>query len=447
MRSKAIVCALVAAAVFSCSAQASAESYSFFDHYSKQSVKFTDIDPVKDGLNMKDGYMIKTSDGKIAPFTGIAKTPKGSYCYIDGIKWTGWYKQNGKWYYFDPEKGGAKAEKSAVTKSGKYYLDENGAWNGKMTKNTKCPDDFLFSVSWSGYSYHYYLNTSEGIIEYDNYVSDSIETSKNIKISAQDMQIIYDELISCGAVEMTGGRFYGEELAKKLDRKDYAAATDMTGFDVRWEIGGVSGGLNGDYSMYDFYSESEEVQRCSRLLRFAENYMKSTPEYKEIAADEAAYLDRHKYDEAPFDELTEVKTKAADIYKFRGISSPSGGRAKLITSKAEMNELISMLKKEGIGENSKLIGRLSSYSDEYFKDNAVIFGDGNASSGSVKIGDPKIYTGYGNIYLNVTCKYEGACTDDCCYFAAVAETDKKSLGCEKAAPNVIWRCETVYVTE
>ena len=96
---------------------------------------------------------------------------------------------------------------------------------------------------------------------------------------------------------------------------------------------------------------------------------------------------------------------------------------------------------------SKLMGLLSSYSDEYFKDNAVIFGDGNASSGSVKIGDPKIYTGYGNIYLNVTCKYEGACTDDCCYFAAVAETDKKSLGCEKAAPNVIWRCKTVYITE
>lgn len=77
----------------------------------------------------------------------------------------------------------------------------------------------------------------------------------------------------------------------------------------------------------------------------------------------------------------------------------------------------------------------------------MVFGDGNASSGSVKIGDPKVYTGYGNFYLNVTLKYEGEGTDDCCYFAAVAETDKKSLGCEKSAPNVIWRSETVYVTE
>ena len=111
----------------------------------------------------------------------------------------------------------------------------------------------------------------------------------------------------------------------------------------------------------------------------------------------------------------------------------------LITSKAEMNELISQLEKEGVSKNSKLIGRLSSYSKEYFKDNVVIFGDGNAYSGSVKIDDPKIYTGYGNIYLNVNLKYPEMFTDDCCYIAAVTETSKKRLDCEKNKLPVVWR--------
>ena len=250
------------------------------------------------------------------------------------------------------------------------------------------------------------------------------------------MQIIYDAFKSSSAEG-----FDAAEIMKSIDI-ECEPPTDMPGYSFEWYSGDeYRGGLSGDTVIfsYDYYSRSEEIQSLAGLMRFTDMYMESRSEYQDIVCEENVYLDAHKYDEAPFEELEEVKTSAADIYKFRGFSTPSGGRAMLITSKWDMDELISMLKKEGMSENSKLLKRLSSYDRKFFEKNAVVFGNCNAGSGSVKPLDPKVYTGYSKIYFNVTLKYPECYTDDECYIAAVAEASKKQLGCEKKKPDVVWR--------
>lgn len=390
----------------------------------------------KDGLYGSGDRMVKVRDGVVSPYTGFAKTKKGTYCYKDGIKWTGWYKQGGKWYYFDPDNDGLKALKTAKTSLGTYYLDENSAWNGKLSKSAKCPEDFGYSFHFGGgESIEYYFSTTDGKLCRDAYI-DGVDTEKDIKISSQDLQIIYDTFKASGAESFDAAAVI-EEVGIEFD-----PPTDVPWYSAEWYSGDeCKGGVSGDSYIFsfDYYSRSEEVRRLAGLVRFSRMYMESRDEYKEIIAEENAYVEAHKYDEVPFEELTEVKTSAGDIYKFRGHSSPSGGRAMLITSKADLNELISQLKKEGVSENSKLIKRLSAYSEKYFEKNAVVFGDCNAGSGSVKPLDPKIYEGYSRIYVDMTLEYPECFTDDECYIAAVAEASKIQLGCENQKPPVIWR--------
>lgn len=437
---------MLACAVISMSAPAAfAEEYSVYDSLKSESVT-VEANVNKDGLYGSGDRMVRVRDGKVSPYTGFAKTKKGTYCYKDGIKWTGWYKKGGKWYYFDPLNDGLKAVKTAKTSLGIYHFDKNGAWNGKYSGSVKRPADFGYSFRFGGgESTECFFSTKDGILSRDAYI-DGVDTEKKIKISARDMQIIYDAFKSSGAEN------FDAEYAEDTVGIQFDTSIDVPSFSIEWYsgeecIGSVDCSCTVFYDEY--YTASEEVRKLAGLVRFSRMYLESRAEYKEIIAEENAYAEAHKYAEVPYDELTRVKISAGDIYKFRGHSSPSGGRAMLITSKAEMNELISQLEKEGVSKNSKLIGRLSSYSKEYFKDNAVIFGDGNAYSGSVKIDDPKIYTGYGNIYLNVDLKYPEMFTDDCCYYAAVAEADKKALGCDNSEVNVIWRSDTItnYETE
>lgn len=437
---------MLACAVISMSAPAAfAEEYSVYDSLKSESVT-VEANVNKDGLYGSGDRMVRVRDGKVSPYTGFAKTKKGTYCYKDGIKWTGWYKKGGKWYYFDPLNDGLKAVKTAKTSLGTYYLDGNGVWNGKYSGSVKRPADFGYSFCFGGgESTEYFFSTKDGMLSRDAYV-DGVETEKKIKISARDMQIIYDAFKSSGAEN------FDAEYAEDTVGIQFDTSIDVPSFSIEWYSGKEcidSVGCSSIIFYNEYYAASEEVRKLAELVRFSRMYLESRAEYKEIIAEENAYAEAHKYAEVPYDELTRVKISAGDIYKFRGHSSPSGGRAMLITSKAEMNELISQLEKEGVSKNSKLIGRLSSYSKEYFKDNAVIFGDGNAYSGSVKIDDPKIYTGYGNIYLNVNLKYPEMFTDDCCYYAAVAEADKKALGCDNSEVNVIWRSDTItnYETE
>ena len=437
---------MLACAVISMSAPAAfAEEYSVYDSLKSESVT-VEANVNKDGLYGSGDRMVRVRDGKVSPYTGFAKTKKGTYCYKDGIKWMGWYKKGGKWYYFDPLNDGLKAVKTAKTSLGIYHLDKNGAWNGKYSGSSKRPADFGYSFRFGGgESTEYFFSTKDGMLSRDAYV-DGVETEKKIKISARDMQIIYDAFKSSGAEN------FDAEYAEDTVGIQFDTSIDVPSLSIEWYSGKEcidSVGCSSIIFYNEYYTASEEVRKLAGLVRFSCMYLESRAEYKEIIAEENAYAEAHKYAEVPYDELTRVKISAGDIYKFRGHSSPSGGRAMLITSKAEMNELISQLEKEGVSKNSKLIGRLSSYSKEYFKDNAVIFGDGNDYSGSVKIDDPKIYTGYGNIYLNVNLKYPEMFTDDCCYYAAVAEADKKTLGCDNSEVNVIWRSDTItnYETE
>ena len=432
---KAISILLACAVIISAAPAAMAEKYSVYDKYSHSS-RFVEVNAEKDGLYSSGDRTAEVTDGIISPFTGFVSSKTETYCYKDGVKWTGWYIMAGKWYYFDPNNDGKKATKIAKTPLGTYYLDKNGAWNGKLSKSAKYPADFGFAYRFGGgESPEFYISTKDGRLGRNVYLDD-VETERKIKISSQDMQIIYDVFKSSGAES-----FDAAKIMESLDI-ECEPPTDMPSYSFEWYSGdNYAGGLYGDTVIfsYDYYSRSEEIRSLAGLLRFTDMYMESRSEYQDIVAEENVYHDAHKYDEAPFEELDEVKTSAADIYKFRGFSSPSGGRAMLITSKWDMDELISMLKKEGVSEKSKLLKRLSSYDRKYFEKNAVIFGDCNAGSGSVKPDDPKVYTGYSKIYFNVTLKYPECYTDDECYIAAVAEASKKQLGCENEKPDVVWR--------
>lgn len=432
---KTISIFLACAVITSAAPAAMAEQYPVYDKYSNSS-RYIEVNAEKDGLYRSGNRMVQVKDGEISPYTGFAKTKKGTYCYKDGVKWTGWYKKGSKWYYFDPKNDGLKAFKTAQTPLGTYYLDENGAWNGKTSLSAKAPADFGYAYWFGGgESPEFYFSTNDGRLGRNVYL-DGVETEKNIKISSQDMQIIYDVFKSSGTES-----FDAAAVMNSIDI-EYEPPTDMPGYSFEWYSGDeYKGSISGDTVIfsYDYYSRSEEIRSLAGLMRFTDMYMESRPEYQDIVAEENAYLDAHKYDETPFEELDEVKTSAADIYKFRGFASPSGGCAMLITSKSEMDELISMLKKEGVSEKSKLMGRLYSYDKKYFEKNAVVFGDCNGGSGSVMPDDPKVYTGYSKIYFNMTLKYPECYTDDECYIAAVAEASKKQLGCENKKPGVVWR--------
>lgn len=122
---KKAVSIILACAVISMSAPAAfAKEYPVYD-----SLTFTsgavEANAEKDGLYTSGDRMVKVKDGIVSPYTGFTKTKKGTYCYKDGIKWKGWYKKGGRWYYFDPDNDGLKAVKTAKTSLGTYYLDEN----------------------------------------------------------------------------------------------------------------------------------------------------------------------------------------------------------------------------------------------------------------------------------------------------------------------------------
>lgn len=432
---KKTISMILAAAFLGMSAPAvMAESCSVYDKYSDSRITI-EVNAEKDGLYSCDGRMAVVKNGKISPFTGFAKTKKGTYCYKDGVKWTGWYKQGGRWYYFDPANDGLKALKTAKTPLGTYYLDDKGAWNGKMSALAKRPADLGFAYTFGGGgSIYILLDSFDGVIVRDAYIDD-VDTERKIRISGQDMQIIYDSLMSADCDDFNET----EELERAgIKLPDM---TDIPYYSIRKQAGNTYSDIIFQSTVFDneLYSGSEAVRRLSKLVRFFDMYLESRPEYQDILRQENESVNAHKYDYAPFEELTRVDTISADVYKFRGFSSPGGGRGMLITSKAEMDELISMLLRENVRKSSKLIKRLSSYDDKYFEKNAVVFGDCNAGSGSVKLDDPKIYTGYSNIYIEITIRYPECSTDDECYAAAVAEVTKKELGCEDNKPNVILR--------
>ena len=87
---------MLSCAVISMAAPAAfAEKYSVYDSLKSESVT-VEVNVNKDGLYGSGDRMVRVRDGKVSPYTGFAKTKKGTYCYKDGIKWMGWYKKGGK---------------------------------------------------------------------------------------------------------------------------------------------------------------------------------------------------------------------------------------------------------------------------------------------------------------------------------------------------------------
>ena len=130
--------------------------------------------------------MIFGEDGKYQSYTGLAKARKSgkTYYYYYGIKSTGWRKIKKSWYHFD-ENGVMDTGRVKIA-DGTYIFDENGKWTGKLTKSSKCPDDFSF-----------YFNGAVEIDTAENYINKPF-VSENGKtdfvISKRDLQVIYSAL-------------------------------------------------------------------------------------------------------------------------------------------------------------------------------------------------------------------------------------------------------------
>ncbi|MCH5193621.1 MAG: hypothetical protein J1F11_06645 [Oscillospiraceae bacterium] len=244
----------------------------------------------KNGFDLSDNILTKTDKSGTYGYTGKVKIGGKTKFYDNGIRWTGWRKIKDKWYYFDPDNDGIMAEGKAKTSLGYYYLDEDGAWNGKLSKSAKYPDDFDFMMSdyvaesMSGCE----INTFEGLIKVPDMYND--DHSRKIKLSKKDKQIFYDVIMNCNLSEIKDGLYwrYLYEINADSFGEDESVAGDVTDaneYTTKFTANGKTYEIHGGYEMYWYYSyeNSTEVRDYAYFLAFARRYIRDTPQYAEIA--------------------------------------------------------------------------------------------------------------------------------------------------------------------
>ena len=118
------------------------------------------------------------------------------------------------------------------------------------------------------------------------------------------------------------------------------------------------------------------------------------------------------------------------IYRLKGCLG-TYSQTVIIDSREDMNELTAKLKQSGLSDESQIIKRLSGYTDDYFKENAVIFSGYNAPTSSVKFESADIYAAYSNAYLSVNVSVHETFNEEELYCAFVSEISISALGYDK----------------
>lgn len=250
------------------------------------------------GFAFADNILTKTDENGTYGYTGRVKINGKTKFYDNGVLWTGWRKIGGKWYYFDPESDGIMAEEKAKTSLGYYYFDEDGAWNGKVSKSALCPEDFEFMMSDIAEGlFGFEINTFDGLLKVPNLYND--DDSRSISLSKRDKQIFYDVIMSCKLTEIENDLFADhlyEINADSFSDDDVVliGASDASIYTTKFSADGENYKVTGGYEMYWYYpyENSGDVRNYAHFLAFARRYVWDMPEYSEIeAANKAATTD------------------------------------------------------------------------------------------------------------------------------------------------------------
>lgn len=249
----------------------------------------------KNGLEFYGNVLVKTDESGSYGYTGRVRVKGKTKFYDNGFQWMGWRKLGGKWYYFDPANDGVMAEEKVKTALGTYYLDEDGAWNGKVSRSALYPEDFGFEVSDWGYGYGFEIGTFDSTFMETHFVEDA-DVVKGINIPKRDLQIFYDTAWSCGLTsideELYGAKLYERSAQKKIDEESGAIVdgepTDINHYTVKLSVNGKAYTVKGNWTMYRYYDEFEKVRDFAYFLAFTKSYAKGLPQYEEIQAAEAA---------------------------------------------------------------------------------------------------------------------------------------------------------------
>ena len=239
----------------------------------------------KSGFSLSGDILTKTDENGTYGFTGKVKINGSSKFYDNGVQWTGWRKVKGKWYYFDPDNNGIMAEGKVKTALGYYYFDKNGAWNGKLSKSAKCPEDLEFMMSEScGMSdiEGYTIDTASDLLKVPGVYSD--DDTRSVKLSKRDMQIFYDVIMSCKLTESKSD-LTGYGIIKTMPPEgEYYMSDDTPVYSASFTVSGKSFEIKGDYDMFQFCGKNEDVRNFAYFRAFADRYIQALPEYSELMA-------------------------------------------------------------------------------------------------------------------------------------------------------------------
>lgn len=237
------------------------------------------------GFSLSDGILVKTDENGSYGYTGRVKINGDVKFYDNGIMWTGWRKLSGKWYYFDPVNNGVMAADKAKTALGYYYFDEDGAWNGRLSRSAVYPEDIGFAMSENTAMsdiFGYEINTFDGSLTVPGVYSD--DDTRSINISKRDMQIFYDVVMSCKLTEVNAD-MTGYGIIKRLPPDPdalYMESDDTPQYDSSFTVKGKSFTIKGDYDMFQFYDQNEDVRNFAYFRAFVDRYVKDLPEYTEL---------------------------------------------------------------------------------------------------------------------------------------------------------------------
>lgn len=248
-------------------------------------------DELENGLSFYGELLVMTDDNGSNGYTGLIKLGDKKKYYETGYLWTGWRKIGGKWYYFDPDNGGVMAEEKAKTALGTYYLDEDGAWNGKVSRSALLPDDFtmiweleklgnesvMFNTSANSITFH---SSNQGFYEIDSDIN--FHAVEEFTMSRMDKQIFYDVLMSCGLNRDLA--LSGYEISKTVPDDFYYTYYDYCDtYDIFFDENDNHWRTYGDENMYQFYGINEDVRNFAYFMAFTRSYVSELPQYAKLS--------------------------------------------------------------------------------------------------------------------------------------------------------------------
>ena len=364
--------------------------YAAYDPVTRKEFKEAEKQDGVSGMKAVDGRMYSFTDGVPELFSGVVRDDKGTRYYINGSPWFGWMKLSGKWYYFSPEKGGNMASGTVETGAGTYRLAQDGSWDGGITKIGKAPTDFSVSYRIMSDDRYFEFDSKKKIIINAPSYNDSSKYTLPVDVTAKDVQILYDMLMTCRVSE--------------LDSSIGTANGDS--FSINATFGGKELSIVANEGIYSRYSDSANIRAVAYYTAFLEQYLQTVPQYAQSEQDRRNYSEGANFIDPKITHTQSISGTKLRKYKDQYKIDPSAPRtAVVINSATEANMFVNdYIYSKGIGKSS-IASRLLSYDDNFFKTNVIVYTESMLpDSSTLKLG--KVTYDYGtNTYsVNISAK-------------------------------------------